>query len=154
LAWAAWQTGLGRRFTLPDALPPLRLLLVLDTLAGHRTPSFVGWLLDHGIMPLDTPLGGSWLNMTESVQRILIRRGLAGTHPDSVAAIIDQLEATAAGWNAAPTPFEWGGRRAARRQRSRERRHALGGSGACTRQPIRRRLTTLDEWRRATQVTH
>ncbi len=62
------------------------MLLVLDNLAGHRTPSFVGWLLDHGIMPLYTPLGGSWLNMTESVQRILIRRGLAGTHPESVAA--------------------------------------------------------------------
>jgi transposase len=32
-------------------------------------------------MPLYTPLGGSWLNMTESIPRILIRRGLAGTHP-------------------------------------------------------------------------
>jgi hypothetical protein len=43
------------------------------------------------------------------------------------------------GWNADPTPFVWGGKRAARRQRARERRHALGGSGAYTRQPIRRR---------------
>ena len=153
--WARWQRGLAWPFTLREDLPPLRMLLVLDNLTGHKTPTFVCWLMDHGVMPLYTPLGGSWLNMTESVQRILIRRGLAGTHPESVASIIDQLEATAAGWNAAPTPFEWGGRRAARRQRARERRHQLGGSGACTRRPVRRvRLTALDEWRRTNQVTH
>lgn len=153
--WARWQRGLAWRFTLRDDLPPLRMLLVLDNLTGHKTPAFVCWLMDHGVMPLYTPLGGSWLNMTESVQRILIRRGLAGTHPESVASIIDQLEATAAGWNAAPTPFEWGGRRAARRQRARERRHQLGGSGACTRRPVRRvRLTAVDERRRTNQVSH
>jgi len=50
---------------LKAELPPLRMLLVLDNLAGHTTPSFVCWLFDHGIMPLYTPLGGSWLNMTE-----------------------------------------------------------------------------------------
>ena len=153
--WARWQQGLLWPFTLRAELPPLRMLLVLDNLTGHKPPAFVGWLVTHGILPLYTPLGGSWLNMTESVQRILIRRGLAGTHPESVATIIEQLEATAAGWNAMPTPFEWGGRRAARRQRAWERRHPLGGSGACTRRPVRRvRLTTLDEWRRTNQVTH
>ena len=153
--WERWQRGLAWPFTLRADLPPLRMLLVLDNLTGHKTPAFVCWLMDHGVMPLYTPLGGSWLNMTESVQRILIRRGVAGTHLETVGAIIAALEATAAGWNAAPTPFEWGGRRAARRQRSRERRHALGGSGACTRAPVRRpRLTALDEWRRARQVTH
>ena len=34
-------------------------------------PQFVLWLCAHGIMPLYTPLGGSWLNMAESIQRIL-----------------------------------------------------------------------------------
>ena len=38
---------------------------------------------------------------------------------------------------AALTPFVWGGRRAARRRRQRERRHRVGGSGACTRAPLR-----------------
>ena len=57
-AWAAWQAGLGRRFTLPEELPPLRLLLVLDNLAGHKTPDLVLWLCAHGVMPLYTPLGG------------------------------------------------------------------------------------------------
>jgi hypothetical protein len=153
--WERWQRGLAWPFTLRAELPPLRMLLVLDNLTGHKTPAFVCWLMDHGVMPLYTPLGGSWLNMTESVQRILIRRGLAGTHPETVGAIIAALEATAAGWNAAPTAFEWGGRRARRRRRAHERRHPLGGSDGCTRTPLpRRRLTTLDEWRRARQVTH
>jgi len=93
--------------------------------------------------------------MTESRQRILIRRGLTGTHLESVDAIIAQLEATATAWNAAPTPFEWGGRRAARRHRAWERRHRLGGSGAWTRHAVqRRRLTVVEEWRHTSQVTY
>jgi len=153
--WTRWQQGLRWPFTLPAELPPLRVLLVLDNLTGPKTPAFVCWLVAHGIMPLYTPLGGSWLNMTESIQRILIRRGLAGTHLESIPQLIAALEATAAGWNAAPTPFEWGGRRAARRQRAWQRRHSLGGSGACTRHPVRRlRLMALEEWRRTNQLTH
>src|SRR3954468_24158694 len=109
--WERWQEGLAERLTLKAELPPLRMLLVLDNLAGHKTASFVCWLFDHGIMPLYTPLGGSWLNMTESVQRILKQRGLAGQHPTTVGEIIAALEAAAQGWNAAPTPFVWGGRR-------------------------------------------
>jgi hypothetical protein len=35
----------------------------LDNLAGHKTTAFVQWLFQHGIVPLYTPLGGSWLNM-------------------------------------------------------------------------------------------
>jgi hypothetical protein len=150
--WERWQEGLTRHFTLPRVLPPLRMLLVLDNLAGHKTPSFVLWLVAHGIMPLYTPLGASWLNMTESIQGILARRALAGQHPHSPADIIHWLEAVARHWNQAPTPFEWGGKRAARRQRSRQRRHALGRSGACTRRPIRR--TMIEKWQRSCQVTH
>jgi hypothetical protein len=57
------------------------MLLVLDNLAGHKTPAFVLWLFAHGIMPLYTPLGGSWLNMAESIQRVLKRRAWDGQHP-------------------------------------------------------------------------
>src|SRR4051794_24871500 len=138
-AWERWQEGLTIKPTLLTALPPLRMLLVLDNLAGHKTAAFVCWLFTHGIMPLYTPLSGSWLNMAESIQRILKRRALAGQHPTTTAEIIAWFEAVAAHWNAAPTPFEWGGKRAARRQRRRERCHRVGGSGACTRRPIRRR---------------
>ena len=147
-AWQRWQAGLSAPFTLPAEVPPLRALLVLDNLTGHKTPSLVGWLVAHGVMPLYTPLGGSWLNMAESVQRILIRRGLGGQHPATPAEIIAALEATARGWNAQPTPFEWGGKRALRRSRSRDRRHALGGSGAITRRPVRRSRSRPGLWQR------
>src|SRR4051812_12085492 len=83
--WPAWQGGAGGGFSLPPGLPPLRVLPVWDTLAGHKTPEMVLWLCRHGIMPLYTPLGGSWLNMAESIQRILKRRALDGQHPSSPA---------------------------------------------------------------------
>lgn len=137
--WERWQEGLSVRITLPQTLPPLRMLLVLDNLTGHYTVAFVLWLFAHGIMPLYTPLGGSWLNMAESIQRILKARALDGQHPTTPEEIIAWLEAAARGWNRDPTPFIWGGKRQARRQRVRERRHALGGSAAYTRRPLRRR---------------
>jgi len=152
--WATWTAGLTTYPTLPAAPVAARLLLILDNLAGHLTPAFVLWLFDHGIIPLYTPLGASWLNMAESIQRIIERRALEGQHPQSPAEIIDWLEAATRGWNRQPTPFVWGGKRAARRFRSRQRRYALGGSGACTCRPIRRRKTVLDKWLHSSQVTH
>jgi hypothetical protein len=129
-AWARWQEGLSVKFTLLDPLPPLRMVLVLDNLAGHKTPALVCWFMAQGIMPLYTPVAGSWLNMAESIQRILVRRALAGQCPTSPTQLTLWLEATARGWNAHPTPFIWGGKRKARRQRAYARRHPLGGSGA------------------------
>ena len=64
--WKEWQSGLSRRITLSEKLPPLRMLLVWDNLQGHYTPEMVLWLFAHGVMPLYTPLAGSWLNMAES----------------------------------------------------------------------------------------
>jgi len=136
--WERWQEGLSEKFTLLKELPPLRMLLIWDNLAGHKTPELVCWLMRQGIMPLYTPLGGSWLNMAESVQRILVRRALAGQQPHHPGEIIAWLEATARAWNRQPTPFVWGGARHARRERARQRRRttyqntsALGGSVAC-----------------------
>jgi transposase len=152
--WERWQAGLTSKPTLSADLPPLRLLLIMDNLAGHKTRAFVEWLIAHGVLPLYTPLSGSWLNMTESVQRILIHRALDGTAPTSPEDIITWLEETAGGWNADPTPFVWGGPRHARRQRAYQRRHPLGGSGACTTRPIRRRPVALTYSRHPCQVTH
>ncbi len=59
--WTRWQEGLSVRFTLLETLPPLRVLLILDNLAGHKSAAFVCWLMAHGIMPLYTPLSDSWL---------------------------------------------------------------------------------------------
>jgi hypothetical protein len=134
---ADWAWRERARWDL-DELPPVRLLLIWDNLTGHQTPALLNWLVARGVWPLFTPLGGSWLNLAESLQRILVRRALAGQHPQSVATLMAWLAATVAGWNADPTPFVWGGPRAARRQRARERRHALAGSGGYTRRPIPR----------------
>lgn len=113
---------------LNGALPELRVILIWDNLAGHISHDMVEWLYGHGILPLYTPLGGSWLNMAESVQRIIVGRALSGQHPQNQQELIEWLEQTVRGWNKAPTSFEWGGKRQERRKRARQRR--LGGSGA------------------------
>ena len=123
---AQWATWLGHPPRRPK--PPLRIVLVLDNLAGHLSYDLVQWLFEHGVMPLYTPVGGSWLNMAESVQRIIVRRALCGQHPKSAQEVIDWLEQTVEGWNAKPTPFVWNGKRRRRRERARLRR--LAGSGA------------------------
>ena len=61
--WRRWQRGLRWPLSLGEKLPALRLLLVLDNLAGHLSVELVCWFFEHGIMPLYTPVGGSWLNM-------------------------------------------------------------------------------------------
>ena len=123
---ARWATWLGHEPAEP--LPSLRLILIWDNLAGHRSWSIVRWLFQHGVMPLYTPLSGSWLNMAESLQRIIVRRALAGQHPQSQTELITWLDETVAGWNQAPTPFVWDGKRRERRIRAHQRR--LGGSCA------------------------
>ncbi|SRR5712692_5523958 len=126
---AQWETWLGHPPRTPK--PPLRIVLVLDNLAGHLSYDLVQWFFEHGVMPLYTPVGGSWLNMAESVQRIIGRRALAGQHPKNAQEVIDWLEQTVEGWNNKPTPFVWNGKRRRRRERARLRR--LAGSGAAFR---------------------
>jgi hypothetical protein len=113
--------------------PPVRLILIWDNLAGHKSPELVHWLCHQGILPLYTPLSGSWLNLAEALQRIVVRRALAGQHPQTAIEIITGLEDTVAGWNEEPTPFAWDGKRRERRQRARQRR--LGGAAAVAGDP-------------------
>jgi transposase len=77
---AQWRTWLWPHES-DEGLPPLRILLVWDNLAGHLSHELIGWLFHQGIMPLYTPIGGSWLNMAESVQHIIVSRALCGQHP-------------------------------------------------------------------------
>jgi transposase len=142
--WTHWQEGVTIKITLPAVVPPLRLLLVWDTLKGHHPPELMLWLFARGVSPWRngalhalSGASGSWLTMAESIQRILGRRALEGQHPQTPEQIIEWLEATARGWHAHPTPFVWGGKRAARRVRARERRQALAGSGACVARSLR-----------------
>ena len=118
---ARWATWLGHEPREP--LPPLRLILIWDNLAGHTSWAIVRWLFQQGILPLYTPLSGSWLNMAESLQRIVVGRALAGQHPHSAEELIGWLADAVAGWNAAPTPFVWDGKRRAHQRQ-------LGGSAA------------------------
>ena len=153
-AWEVWQDGLAERFALPAELPPLRMLLVWDNLTGHKTAEMVVWLCRHGIMPLYAPLGGSWLNMAESIQRILKRRTLDGQHPQSPAEIAGWFEQTAQAWNRQPTPFLWNGKRRQRRRKRSGDGHAVGGSGAHTQQPLPPYGRGPQEWHSPRQVTH
>src|SRR3954471_16810353 len=76
-------------------------------------------------------VGGSWLNMAESIERVLKRRALDGQHPHSPDEIGSWFEQTARAWNEQPTPFVWNGKRRQRRRRSGgDQTHRLGGSGA------------------------
>jgi transposase len=131
---AQWETWLGHPPSRP--LPPLRILLILDNLAGHLSYDLVQWFFEHGVMPLYTPIGGSWLNMAESVQRIIVGRALAGQHPTTAQEVIDWLEQTVDGWNEHPTPFVWNGKRRRRRERARLRRLAGSGAAVRVRNPI------------------
>lgn len=133
--YAQWKTWLWPHET-DEGLPPLRILLVWDNLAGHLTPDLVVWLFRHGVMPLYTPIGSSWLNMAESVQRIIVRRALSGQHPKNAQEVIDWLEQTVAGWNQDPTPFVWNGKRRRRRERAKLRRLAGSGAAMRIRKPI------------------
>jgi hypothetical protein len=69
--WKAWQQGLSTRITLAENLPPLRMMLIWDNLQGHYTPELALWLFAHGVIPLYTPLGGSWLNMASPSNALL-----------------------------------------------------------------------------------
>lgn len=135
--WAAWRWPDERiqEYTLNPA-SCVRMLLVLDNLTGHYTKSFVAWCLERGIALLYTPLGGSWLNMAESVQRIIIQRAIRGQHYQSSEELMNALSSISRWWNANPTPFVWGGKRQERRRRARERRHALGGSATYCHKPM------------------
>ena len=152
-AWEQWQQGLTKRITLPALLPLLRLLLVWDNLKGHVTPALVLWLFSHGVMPLYTPLGRSWLNMAESRQahhqppgpgrtifrhrnRSLMhwkRRSKDGTRRRRLfIGVANAMRAVcAAGCE----------------------QHALAGSGACTCRPLRHRPSALQKSLFSCQVT-
>lgn len=59
MVWKSWQEGLTVKVTLPEDLPPLRMLVVLDNLTGHKSPELLLWMFAGGIMVLYTPLGAS-----------------------------------------------------------------------------------------------
>ncbi len=136
-AWKAWQLGLSGRITLSEKLPPLRMLLIWDNLAGslHARNGFMAVC--------------AWRNATlHPIRRLLVEYGrVHSTHFGPQSHLLGKTQKrqnrSLLGWRqwhgpgTKTNPFEWGGARAARRERSRNRRHALGGSGACARRSYR-----------------
>ena len=152
--WLSWQKGLSMPIGLPENLPTLRMLLIWDNLRGHYTVELLLWLFQHGIMPLFTPIGGSWLNMAEFDAAHFGTTCFAWATTRNPCANHGFAGRSSSRMEFGSTPFEWGGKRAARRERSRLRRHALGGSGACVRRPIRRHHNLLQLWQSSCQPTH
>ena len=89
--WERWREGLQIKFTLLSDLPPLRMLLIWDNLVGHWNAELLVWLMHQGVMVLFTPIAGSWLNLAESVQRILVRRAVSGQSFESPEAVMASL---------------------------------------------------------------
>lgn len=127
-AWKHFAKAFWSRESF-NKLPTPRIVLVWDNLTGHKSYELVKWLYEHGVIPLYTPLGSSWLNMAESIQSILKNRAIAGTHPQSPQEIINAFENAARGWNRNPTSFVWKGKRYQRRRRAWER-HRVAASEA------------------------
>jgi len=146
--WQDWYIYAATE-QLDRSFPPVRVLLILDNLAGHKSYSFVRWCAEHGILLLSTPNAGSWLNMAESLQRIIKGRALSGQHLSTVSALKQAFNDAVEGWNRHPTPFIWGGKRHARRDRAYARRHRLGGSGATTTYAVPRRVRSVHFYKRA-----
>ncbi len=44
--WSLWYEGLSIRPLIPENLPPLRMLLVQDNLAGHKSHDLVKWCFE------------------------------------------------------------------------------------------------------------
>ena len=82
------------------------------------------------------------------MQRIIIRRAVGGHHIYDVGILKDWLRETIEGWNRHPTPFIWGGKRHARRDRAAARLHRLGGSGATTQYVLPRRIRSVRYYKR------
>ena len=111
----------------------------------HQRPSCAGCSRT-GIMPLYTPLSGSYLNMAESIQRILKRRALSGQQPTSPEEIIGWLEAAGARLESAPDAVRLGWEAASAPRaclRASACRRWLGGRNGAARCHDERRPETM-----------
>src|SRR5581483_2591220 len=89
---ARWRTWLWPHEN-DEGLPPLRVLLVWDNLAGHLSHELFPWLFGNGIMPLYTPLGGSWLKYWPS------RCSASSCAAHSLGSIPSKRKRSSTGWS-------------------------------------------------------
>ena len=50
--WESWREEISVKVTLPADLPPLRFILVMDNLAGHKNPDWLLWCFQQGVLPM------------------------------------------------------------------------------------------------------
>jgi hypothetical protein len=83
--------------SFPQHVPPFVTHAPGNTLARHRSCDLVPWFCDYGVMPLSTPISGSWLTLAAPVHRIRVPCALAGQQ------VINRVEHTVVGWSQHPT---------------------------------------------------
>jgi transposase len=84
------------------------LHVVLDNSSTHGTPDVAAWLAANPSVHFHyTPTSASWLNQVEGFFGILGKQSLSMNDFPSKRALREHIAAYMAGWNRAPTPFEW-----------------------------------------------
>jgi hypothetical protein len=74
--WESWREGLTQKVTLIEDLPPLRMLLIWDNIVGHTNAELLCWLFRQGVLPICTPLGGSWPEHWQNRSSICLKPAL------------------------------------------------------------------------------
>jgi len=82
-----------------------------------------------------------------SCTRLVLARGSTWLNRCSACSSAARWRDTIEGWNRRRTPFLWGGKRHARRDRAYARRHRQGGSGATTQYVLPRRIRSVRYYR-------
>ena len=91
-----------------DVPKDLKVHLILDNYATHKTPVIKQWLADHDRFALHfTPIGGSWLNLVERWFASLTDKALRRAVHRSVMELIAGIEAYIAAANTSPKPYRW-----------------------------------------------
>ena len=86
----------------------LKVHVILDNLATHKTPLVQRWLLRHRRFQFHfTPTYGSWMNLVERWFSALTTKKLTRSAHRSVQELAADITAWTANWNQNPTPFVW-----------------------------------------------
>jgi transposase len=88
--------------------PRVRLHVVCDNYATHKTPTVQAWLAKNPRITLHfTPTSGSWLNLVEVFFSIVTRQAIRRGTFTSVADLINAIRTFIDGWNDRCHPFTW-----------------------------------------------
>ncbi len=88
--------------------PELDLHLVLDNYATHKHPKVQAWFAKRPRYHLHfTPTSASWLNQVERWFALISQRAIKRGSFDSVAQLVETIEAFIARHNACASPFVW-----------------------------------------------